>query len=218
VPLRANKVPCQFWHSVPHPTPGGKGPSWSLRDECRTAAILEQMRWAIANEPVTIRRDPAKPADARRNVWAFSAEGRVYQKNKEERNKAEGGEGQASDEYMTVSSLPDVPKCHGWIKFNLGEIPWRYQTHQRCTDPVDLAMQDRYAIVYDYVPAGKVEMETAQAQLDFFYRTGFAQMPYRESNWRRGRLVDFGDLLPVLDSSIFSPRCWGRADAADLFS
>ncbi|KAK3363762.1 hypothetical protein B0T25DRAFT_417340, partial [Lasiosphaeria hispida] len=51
-----------------------------------------------------------------------------------------------------------------------------------------------YIIVYDYVPLGKMDVEIAQAQLDFFYRTGFAQMPYREFNWRRGRLVDFGDL------------------------
>ncbi|KAK0753558.1 hypothetical protein B0T18DRAFT_310115, partial [Schizothecium vesticola] len=184
-----------FWHSVPHPTPGGKGPSWPLRDECKTAAVLEKMRWAVADEPITIRRDPSTPAEALRNVWAFSAEGRAHQKNKEERNKREGGEGEASGGEMSMSSFPDIPKCHGWMKFKLGEIPSPYRTYQRCTDPVDLALQDRYAIVYDYVPSGKMDVEIAQAQLDFFYRTGFAQMPYRESNWRRGRLVDFGDLL-----------------------
>ncbi|KAK0704489.1 hypothetical protein B0H67DRAFT_449143, partial [Lasiosphaeris hirsuta] len=42
--LFGSKVPFAVKiHSVPHPTPSGKGPSWPFQDECRTAAVLEQM-------------------------------------------------------------------------------------------------------------------------------------------------------------------------------
>ncbi|KAK3363763.1 hypothetical protein B0T25DRAFT_417542, partial [Lasiosphaeria hispida] len=67
--------PFAFWHSVPHPTPGGKELSWPLRDKCKTAAVLEKMRWAVADELITIRRNPSTPAEALRNVWAFSTKG-----------------------------------------------------------------------------------------------------------------------------------------------
>jgi hypothetical protein len=148
---------------VLYPIPGGKGPSWPLRDEYKTAAVLEKMRWAVADEPITIRRDPSTPAEALRNVWAFSAEGRAHQKNKEERKKREGGRREASEGEISISSFPNIPKYHGWIKFKLGEIPLPYRTYQRYTDPVDLALQDRYAIVYDYVPSGKIDTEITQA-------------------------------------------------------
>ncbi|KAK3363943.1 hypothetical protein B0T25DRAFT_418272, partial [Lasiosphaeria hispida] len=191
-----------FWNSVPQP--GGIGPYWPFQYECRNAAILDQMRSAVADVPVTIHRDPLTRDEALRNIWAFSTEGRAHRKTKEEKRKkqAEGSAGEndvsGSDKKITISSLPDIPICHGWLKFDAAKIPWPYTTYQRCRDPVDMAMQDRYAIVYDYVSSGKVDIEVAQAQFDFFYRTGFAMMPHRESNWRQGRLVDFGDLLPVL--------------------
>jgi hypothetical protein len=157
--------------------------------------VLEKMRCAVDDEPITILRDPNTPDEALRNVWAFSAEGRSRQSKESDALGAE----------VSISSLPDIPKCHGWMKFKPDETPLLYRDYQRCTDPAELAA-DRYAIVYDYVPPGEPDIEIAQAQLDFFYRVGFAHVPYRVSNWRRGRLVDFGDLLTVLDPSIFSKR------------
>jgi hypothetical protein len=71
------------------------------------------MRWAVADEPITIRRDLLTPAEALRNVWAFSAEGRAHQNNKENRKKREGGEKEASEGEISMSSFPDIPKCHG---------------------------------------------------------------------------------------------------------
>ena len=60
----------KFWHSLPHSTPGGTGPSWPFRDECRNVAITDKIRWAVerSEEPITIRREPSNPTEALKNL------------------------------------------------------------------------------------------------------------------------------------------------------
>ena len=148
-----------------------------------------------------IRRRPSNVDDALCNLRAFSAEG--YSSGKQLKG------------YIPILSLPDITRCYGWIKLKVNELPSQYETYQQHY-PSDTGL-DRYALVYDYIPDGVVNLEVGQAQLDFFYQLGFGITHYREPNWRQGRLVDFGDLLTVLDMATFSLRCWHEVNSAAWF-
>lgn len=134
----------------------------------------------------------------------YTAAATVDEGNKNEESSDEDDERIKPDiskkmhDAVSISSLPQIPRCHGWLQFKQDEIPSKYRNWTYCTDAADLAVENRYALVYDYVPEAPLDLKIAQAQLDFFYQVGIGLMLYRESNWRGGRLVDFGDLvIPV---------------------
>jgi Tat protein secretion system quality control protein TatD with DNase activity len=58
-----------------------------------------------------------------------------------------------------------------------------------------------FAIVYEYVPEAKLELDAVQRQLDFFHHIGFHPCQVmRKENWQGpGILLDFGDYNSPVD-------------------
>lgn len=72
----------------------------------------------------------------------------------------------------------NIIRCHSYIKLNRDELPSKYETYQYCTNSSETKLPGRYALAYDYIPKGKVDLEVGQAQLDFFYQIGYGILQY----------------------------------------
>jgi hypothetical protein len=70
--------------------------------------------------------------------------------------------------------------------------------------------QEYFAIIYEYIPSAKLELDTVQRQLDFFHYIGFHPCQgARERNWQGpGILLDFGDYSSPVDRWFNGRGAW----------
>ncbi|EGX95887.1 hypothetical protein CCM_00541 [Cordyceps militaris CM01] len=183
-----------FWKTFPPTTPLGLHhmytPSWAFEMECKNAARIEALRWAIcqSDEPIVVSSNPRGKKGAMNNVYAFTDEGRSRPVR--------------YDDPQPMPAFPDITRCYGWLKLRRRDIPRQFE-RLRWTEivgrDVDPNVDYQYALVYDYVDDAKImsdqDVAEMQSQLDFFHLTGFSIHGYQARNWRRGRLVDFNEIV-----------------------
>jgi hypothetical protein len=110
---------------------------------------------------------------------------------------------------MAVSeSFTRIRKCFGWTRVRGKdfralnkdmEIDY-YAAEPGVTESYLEADQEYFAIVYEYIPPAKLELDAVQRQLDFFHHIGLHPCQDAcERNWQGpGILLDFGDYdVPV---------------------
>ncbi|KFY95926.1 hypothetical protein V498_03004 [Pseudogymnoascus sp. VKM F-4517 (FW-2822)] len=156
---------------------------WPFERECRNMSLIEKVKYGIEqSSPIYLRSKISTRDEAIQNLFAFSTEGcrkNIFQ---------------AVRETESVSSIPDMTNCHGWVKVPGETLPSRRL--RRRFDP----SFDFYAIVYDFVSPSNLQVGIVQAQLDFFYVVGFSIETLKADNWEgKGLLVDFCDILSPLD-------------------
>lgn len=179
--------------------------SWPFKDECRTVALLEKMKWAMecananSNETIRIKRGPQTVNDALHNIRAFSDEYRRLE------------ESQASEDYTNPPPFPPLPRCYGWTKVSFSAIPLRRMRAFLEFHPDDKG--DLYAIIYEFVPPKEQDRSVAQVHLDFFYAVGFQVHPYKLDNWHGGRLIDQSDIWSVYQRAAWNGKYNQHKDA-----
>ncbi|KAH9909791.1 hypothetical protein F4778DRAFT_789104 [Xylariomycetidae sp. FL2044] len=163
---------------------------WPFKDESRTVALLEKLRWVMsdmqANAAVKIVEGPKTSRDAFRNLHAFSDEGRQSPRTST-RHQLTG-----------PPPFPPLPACYGWMKIPRESLP---RLDRPVWKEVDDDLDWHWAIVYELVPGATQDLAVGQMHLDFFYAIGFAMEAYKPDNWHGGRLVDLNDIC--------SPFCRG---------
>jgi hypothetical protein len=158
---------------------------WPFLRECHTAAIFEKIRWALqhSESPIMVRGKITTQEEMKSNLRCFSEQG-------------------LSDPYRGEDAVPmpsadNIRRCYGWIRLPRESLAPDFHNARAYSNP-DFYEESThyYALVYDYVKCSQPEQEyAAQDNLDFFYHAGFRFSSIRPSNWRSGKLVDFGDLL-----------------------
>ncbi|KAH6972620.1 hypothetical protein EDB80DRAFT_743580 [Ilyonectria destructans] len=179
-----------FWRAKRPTQPSPKSPKpmildWPFEDECITAALLEKMKWAMAdddtkvaagaNRTITVKKGPETAAEAIENLRAFSDEARQSSETRAKRPDR-------------VPPFPSLPKCYGWTTVRRDEL---------LPIPVVGVVDDvdwHWAIIYEFVPRTKQDTNIGQCHLDFFHAIGFALGPYKCDNWHGGRLIDLNDI------------------------
>ena len=97
--------------------------------------------------------------------------------------------------YIPIEGDAQLVGCLGWTEIKGSKVNERLrglpQEHK-------VADETYPAIVYQFVAdAGIPDLDTIDAQTDFFTLTGFELVTFNESNWRgKGVLVDFSDIVP----------------------
>lgn len=138
---------------------------------------------ATSSRPPYLHPRPTTKADAIRNLQAFSTE---YLQRRPPPN------------FKRFEPDTLVNSCLGWTMLNGPKV---HSVLQKlgASGPCLREATSYFAIVYAFVPEGTLDEKTIQAQLDFFYLTGFVCAPVREGNWRSsGVLVDFSDIISPL--------------------
>ncbi|KAH7151929.1 hypothetical protein B0J13DRAFT_251942 [Dactylonectria estremocensis] len=187
---------------------------WAIQRECQNASLLEMMRFAIehSSDSIWLNPEPKTFHDAVLNLHAFSDEGRRRQLFR----KKPG--------VVQYSNTPQLRKCHGWTMMTGKELYALPSFARPSAVRVDRIMrdispsEDYYAIVYEYVSDGQSGLATdeVQAQLDFFWLTGFCLVPLRTENWKgTGILVDMADLVCPWHAAWF-PSLYKRRGAREV--
>ncbi|KAK3309283.1 uncharacterized protein B0T15DRAFT_376043, partial [Chaetomium strumarium] len=162
---------------------------WPLEDECRTVALLEKIKRAMADagahpdRPIGPMRKPKTAGDVVANLRSFSDEAR--------RSPPSTDSTPPPDDSIPLPPFPPLPACYGWTAVPRDETPY---LNPPVSDLVDWEVDWHWAIVYELVPGAPQDIQVGQAHLDFFYAVGFAMEAYKPDNWRGGRLVDFNDV------------------------
>lgn len=177
---------------------------WPLEREVRNVAVLEKVQAGLRQSaplPIYVPAKRTTRLDCLRCLYAFSTAGR----------QSRVFDGLATDQKVAVStSLTRLRKCYGWTLVR-GEA---FMAMNDIIETDDYAAekgegsasylkpdQDYFAIVYEYIPERRLELNAVQAQLDFFYHLGFEPCQgVREKNWQGpGILLDFGDYNSPVD-------------------
>lgn len=206
----------EFWQTrrpKRQPRPNGQGytaPEWGLENECLTVALLEKMKWLMADakshadRPISPLRKPITNRHAAFNLYAFSDEA-----------KCSTPSSPSPEDTIPLPPFPPLPICYGWTAVDRDDIP-----HLDPPVPNDVynEVNWHWALVYELVPGARQHLEVGQAHLDFFYAVGFAMEPYKPDNWHGGRLIDINDvcspLTPGWSPTAVVPRnakswfCW----------
>ncbi|KAK4195588.1 hypothetical protein QBC40DRAFT_343372 [Triangularia verruculosa] len=187
-------LPVAIKRPPPQPLPVGDGwreAEWPFEDGSRTVALLEKIRWAMAdaaadsNTTIRIRDAPRRKADVIENLRAFSDEAR---------HQSAEATPTAHDPTRPPPPFPSLPVCYGWTTVRWDELP---RLDPPVQDEADERVDWHWAIIYEFVPGetGKTQdPAVGQSHLDFFYALGFALEAYKPDNWHGGRLVDLNDI------------------------
>lgn len=99
-----------------------------------------------------------------------------------------------------MCSPAHIVRCHGWLKIMREDLPPDFDYQCAAGNPAYYETSDYYyEIVYDYVSdTGEQDFNITKANADFD-RAGFSLRVRKRSNWRQGKLVDFGDLKMAFD-------------------
>lgn len=162
---------------------------WPFEDESITAALLQMMQCAMAdddtkaandaNRTITVKNGPKTAAEAKENLCAFSDEAR----------QLPGTEVQHPDR-VQPPPFPPLPKCYGWTTIRRDEFPSIRIPVGGIVDDVDW----HWAIIYEFVLEKDQDTDIGQRHLSFFHSVGFALGPYKFDNWHGGRLIDLNDI------------------------
>ncbi len=175
----------QFWRAQrpsPLPLPTGEGfraIEWPFEDETRTVALLEKIKWAMAQaeadpeQTIVVRRDPKTYKDAIYNLHACSDEARRSLKTPD-----------ASRDRIPPPPFPSLPTCHGWMRIKRDDLP---RLDQPVWAEVDADLDWQWALVYDFVPGAKQDVAVAQTHLDFLPRHGLRHGGVQGGQLARGQ-------------------------------
>ncbi|KAI2615194.1 hypothetical protein GGR54DRAFT_301640 [Hypoxylon sp. NC1633] len=183
-----------FWD----PRPPSFDHYYAPQRECQNAALIQKMEAAV-KEPVTDSTAPilinAKPKtwrEAWSNTLAFSSDRRKGQLS----SRTSG--------FMTVSSVPRMRQCYGWLKIDGRTLcNWPSKLRPRpvqCDKLVRRISPDEeyIAIVYEYIQECANEEAVVEEAADFLWRAGFGHvMDSRVENWKSGVLIDLSDIVHV---------------------
>ncbi|KAK8010453.1 hypothetical protein PG990_009418 [Apiospora arundinis] len=180
---------------------------WPFQEECRNAALLQNLRQGMEivadhGRRVRVKTKPEDAGEMKQNILAFCTEPSSSSSSSSTRAESSEDDG-GGGEYTTLTEFPPLPRCYGWARIEretLETFP-EFGRDAYAGSEVDF----RYALIYDYMSEGRSPRSSAirdimQKQLNFFYLTGFNIEPYKEDNWRGGVLVDMNDL-----ASLFGP-------------
>ncbi|OIW22697.1 hypothetical protein CONLIGDRAFT_587014 [Coniochaeta ligniaria NRRL 30616] len=175
-----------FYHDRQPEPVDGVSFYWPLERESINGALLLMIhaslqRAASTGRPIYLLPGPQTKKEAIRNLWAFSNEGHE--------------QCEPPPQYFQPFT-PDVQinRCLGWTELG-GRSIIRALNRARVLKDMD-SDKTYLAIVYEFVPKEKLQVDTILSQLDFFYATGFHHVPFNPSNWLgKGVLVDFSDII-----------------------
>lgn len=172
-----------FSNATPVPPPGARC-YWPFERECRNVAILEMITTSLrhasaAGRSILVNPSPITKRDAVKNLQAFSAN---------------CSRDQSPSHFQPISLNTQINPCLGWATINGKDA--NQAIHAQCGIPCFNRDETYFVIVYHYVLDEELRIPVVQAQLDFFYQTGFICTPVEERNWRGpGILIDFSDLV-----------------------
>ncbi|KAK4154005.1 hypothetical protein C8A00DRAFT_14848 [Chaetomidium leptoderma] len=188
-----------FFNSVPD-----ENDWWPLEREARNVAILEKVQAGLRQSSPTPVHVPTKRTtrlDCLRCLYAFSADGR----------RSRDFDGLPAGEKVAISSsFTRVRKCFGWTRVRGADFVamnnvmkldhYAEEEGEGSASHIERG-REYFAIVYEYLPEAKLELNAVQRQLDFFYHTGFHLcQDTHERNWQGpGVLLDFGDYNSPVD-------------------
>lgn len=181
---------------------------WAMESECLTVALLEKIRWSMADTEshadrhIAPMRKPITKRDAAINLYAFSDEA-----------KASTRSIPPPEDPIPLPPFPPLPLCYGWTAVHRDDIP---QLDPPISKDVDNTVDWHWALVYELVPGARQNLEVGQTHLDFFYAVGFAMEQYKPDNWHGGRLIDLNDVCSPLNIS-WSPTDVVPRDAKSWF-
>jgi hypothetical protein len=157
---------------------------WAFERECLNTALLEKLETSLrlakdSGREILVNLEPATTYDALQNLKSFSIEGR--------------DQNCRTDNLELFSPNVQLTPCYGWTQLSGAAIKAYVPI------PTELRDEEQYfAIVYDFVPKGRLEFENIVNQLNFFHITGFLNVPLNCENWlSTGVLVDFSDIVPL---------------------
>ncbi|KPM34267.1 hypothetical protein AK830_g12308 [Neonectria ditissima] len=163
----------------------GVGRYWAFERECLNCALLEMIdaslhRARTTKRPIYLFPKPKTRMQALRNLFAFSDEA--------------GEKGSPPDHFEPFAPDVRVNDCFGWTELSGSTIN---AALSKARVPMDIDNGERYfAIVYAFVPKGRLEGGAILSQLDFFHIAGFYSVPFNLTNWLgTGVLVDFSDIV-----------------------
>ncbi|KAJ9137703.1 Six-bladed beta-propeller, TolB-like protein [Pleurostoma richardsiae] len=187
-----------FWIAEP---PVDEPDNFAVQRECQNVAHLQMMQAAVeeankegGSRPVLLFPDPKTYEDARDNLFRFAQENRLNPPSPEL---------QELDRLVSLTSIPPITKCYGWLKFNtdkiLPRIPPRLRPQPVAVEKVARHIErgkEYIAIVYEYIEDGPNDPAKVEAFLKFMYLAGFcaASSPHGR-NWKNSMLVDFSDMI-----------------------
>lgn len=201
--LRASlPIILQFWDNKPPPLER----YYAAQRECQNAAVLQMMQAALAKSSVRVLDRPVDASEAKMNYYAFCDELR-------------GDQCDNPEETRTISSIPRMVKCYGWMKISPAIIPLRLQV-----PPVEVDKRKRsfnpakeyLAILYELVEDGENGIPVVEEVADFLWHAGFCfTLSPLERNWKSGVLVDMSDIIHF-DGFPWSNELYKRKTAAEL--
>jgi hypothetical protein len=189
----------QFFDSVPN-----ENDWWPLEREARGVAVLDKVQAGLRQsspKPVHVPAKRTTRLDCLRCLYAFSADGR----------RARVFDGLPAGEKVMISdSSTRLRKCFGWTRVRGADFmamndaiqidPHAEYKGEGAASYIE-GGREYFAIVYEYIPPTKLELNAVQRQLDFFYHIGFHPCQgVNEKNWQGpGVLLDFGDYNSPVD-------------------
>jgi hypothetical protein len=116
----------------------------------------------------------------------------------------------AEQKVAISDSFTRIRKCYGWTRVRGADfhalndvITVNEYAEAKGEGSASFIYSDQeyFALVYEYIPSAKLELDAVQRQLDFFYHIGFH--PCQDAmgrNWQGpGILLDFGDYNSPVD-------------------
>ncbi|KAK5999024.1 hypothetical protein PT974_01411 [Cladobotryum mycophilum] len=189
-----------------------------VQRECHNAALLQMIEACVAQSqataaesPLLVNANPTTRNDAWANQQAFSEDGRHRQQQKF---------AQGSIETRTISKVPRMRQCHGWLSISgktLRAAPRSMHPPFIRVDKIKRQMpfnKNYMAIVYEYVEDGENDHTAVGKVLEFLWLTGFSltSSPL-ERNWKSGVLLDLSDVVSPRGFG-WRPQNYGKRDVA----
>ncbi|KAH6847515.1 hypothetical protein B0I37DRAFT_375248 [Chaetomium sp. MPI-CAGE-AT-0009] len=207
-----------FFDSIPK---NGHSGWWPLEREARNVAVLDKVQAGLRQsspEPIHVPAKRTTRLDCLRCLYAFSADGR----------RSRDFDGLPADSKVAMSgSDTRLRQCFGWTRVRgadfmlmnkIIEVDNRAKVKGEGSASYLKRDELYYAIVYEYIPEAKLELNPVQGQLDFFYRIGFHPCQgIKESNWQGpGILLDFGDYNSPVDPWFKARSAYHRHATAEF--
>ncbi|KAK0727524.1 hypothetical protein B0T26DRAFT_868802 [Lasiosphaeria miniovina] len=160
---------------------------WSLEREARTVAILEKVCAGLRQSsplPINVLAHKRSPDDAIEYLPSLLKGDGI-----ESSTRCPGIRESRAAEIAYLNRSAAIP---GWDRKDYRDHRGSLEFHREA---------GHFALVYEYIPAAKTEMDPVKRQLDFFSQIGFGRcQPMNPCNWQGpGFLIDFGDYNTPID-------------------
>lgn len=160
------------------------------------AAVADAARPDNTNGPILVIPGPRVWSEAYENMLAFSNEAR---------RRCIGVQ---SHDLMSITSMPRMRKCYGWMQFTGEELyrrlPRRLIPPCVEVDKVVRSIDDEKlytAVVYEFIEEAANDVDVVKSVMEFLWHAGFSYLWPKADNWKAGVLVDLSDIV--------NPRSYG---------